>query len=128
MAMDPDYGIWKQVSTWLWTLLAIPVAGMWRRLENSATKEEIAHIIRTIDSTNTEWRETARTMFANADADRKLNNERFMLLLEKLHASENSSRDAHVALINQVHSAAIAANAASATAAALLASSHNIRS
>ena len=33
--------IWKQISGWLWAVLLLPIAGLWRKVETSVSRQEL---------------------------------------------------------------------------------------
>lgn len=83
--MPDDPGIWKQVSAWLWTLLAIPVAGLWRKVEAAVTKEELKDAVAASERNAAQMRENVAKLFENAENDRRRYDERFSKMQETLH-------------------------------------------
>ena len=78
-----DPSIWKQMTEWLWAVLLLPVGALWKKVDNSASKEEIKDIVKSIkdsmDShakddkeTRTEIRDTQKQIFQRLDQQDKL--------------------------------------------------------
>lgn len=62
MSVEADPSLWKQVSGWLWAVLAAPIAMVWRRTENSVQKDELKDIVKDIrDSIKTHVEEDKQT-------------------------------------------------------------------
>ena len=75
-ATDPEF--WKQATGWLWSVLLIPVAVLWRKVDTSASKEEVLKLERE-------------------------NRENFAMLFEKAeHAKDEISKN-HVDITQRMH-------------------------
>ena len=46
MSLDPDPGFWKDISTYLWGLLAVPIKMLWSKADNAASKADLAEAIK----------------------------------------------------------------------------------
>ena len=79
--IDPT--IWQKMTEWLWAVLLLPVGALWKKVDNSASKEEIKDIVKSIkdsmDShakddkeTRTEIRDTQKQIFQRLDQQDKL--------------------------------------------------------
>ena len=84
MSMD-DPGLWKQISGWLWAVLAVPLAALWRKADNAATKQELKDAILSMDKTNDTLRTSVVRLFENAEADRAKCNDRFTHAQGEIH-------------------------------------------
>ena len=93
--MDTDPGFWKQAAGWLWTLLAIPLGALWRKVDGAVSKEELRDAIHAAQKASDEARETMRILFANAESDRMQNNTRFAGVQDSIHRI-------HVDLLNRL--------------------------
>lgn len=82
-APDPS---WKDLTSYLWAALLIPVGMIWRKAENAVSKEEL-------ETHRKEDRENFRQLFANAEDDRKLVRDGFDRMSAEMHAMENRIRD-----------------------------------
>jgi hypothetical protein len=49
MSIENDPGFWKQIGGWMWAILALPMASMWRKVEGAASREEIKELERRMD-------------------------------------------------------------------------------
>lgn len=96
MGIDGDATFWHSISGWLWTLLGIPLAAMWRKVENSVSKEEMKDAINAMQEANRESRDNMRKLFENAESDRLQSNTRFAAMQESLHRT-------HVDLLNRLN-------------------------
>ncbi len=61
MSGAPDPEIWKQAADWLWAVLLVPVAALWKKVDNSASKEELLKLER-------ENRENFQRLFEKAES------------------------------------------------------------
>lgn len=86
---ESDPGLWKQLTSWLWALLAIPLRIVWMKADNAASKDELAAALDRMDKSNAEWRETTRVLFANAESDRRQFRESILTVTEKIHMAKN---------------------------------------
>ena len=86
MTPDPDPGIWKQVSGYLWALLLIPIGVVWRKIDGSVQREQMSEHIREDKEAHLEFRDTMRILFRNAEDDRRKAEERFAKMQEHIHA------------------------------------------
>lgn len=66
MAME-DPGLWKTLSGYLWTSFLIPLKLLWDKADNSASKADV------------------KTLFANAELDRKENRKSFEEIQKEMH-------------------------------------------
>ena len=80
-----DPGLWKQISAWLWTLLALPVASLWKKVDNAVLKEDFKEFIKASREADETLRETTKELFRNAEADRAAVNEKFNTMQETIH-------------------------------------------
>ena len=87
--MTEDPGIWAKVADWLWAVLAIPVAALWRKADGAATKEELAEATKT-------FREVTRELYHNAELDRAKCNERFLEGQKEIHKIQ-------IEVLNELH-------------------------
>lgn len=78
MTPDSDPNSLVELLKSLWALLLIPLGLLWRKVDNSASKEELTNAIK-------DNRDTVRQLFANAEADRAESSRRFSVYQEKLH-------------------------------------------
>lgn len=73
MSLEADPGFWHELVKWLWALLLLPVATLWRRTENAVQKTELAEVVVRIEKaaekhaeddnrTRSEIREAQRTI------------------------------------------------------------------
>lgn len=86
---ETDPGIWKTLSAWLWTLLAIPLRVIWNKADNAASKDELAAALDRMDKSNAEWREVTKILFANAESDRRQFRDSILIVTEKIHMAKN---------------------------------------
>lgn len=71
MTPDTDPGLLREALQYLWAALLIPLKMLWSKADNAASKEDLAAAIRASEERAKEWREVARTLFNNAEKDRK---------------------------------------------------------
>lgn len=67
MILDSDPGLWKQISSWMWAILALPIATLWRRSENSVQKDEFRAAIEDAQRDRKEIRENVIKIFDKID-------------------------------------------------------------
>lgn len=85
MTPDPDVGIWKQISGWLWALLAVPLALLWRKADNAVPREEMREHLTDDKESHADIRETMKTLFEAAEIDRRRSDERFSKMQDVIH-------------------------------------------
>ena len=71
MTVESDIGFWKDAAMWLWGLLALPIAYIWRRVTNSISRQDMRDHLNEDRKVHEEFRETMRLLFQNAEVDRK---------------------------------------------------------
>lgn len=80
-----DPALWKQISGWMWTLLAIPVAGLWRKVESAVTKAELREAMDLFEKSHDVLRDSTVKLFENAEFDRRRTDERFTKMQDTIH-------------------------------------------
>jgi hypothetical protein len=105
-----DPGIWKQISEWLWAILLFPVAGLWKKVDASASRAELREAFETAvkhsreafesadrrsseafkaaEKRDLEARESIKKLFENAENDRRGYDARFTTMQESIHQAE----------------------------------------
>lgn len=79
--IDPN--IWQKMTEWLWAVLLLPLGGLWKKVDGSASKEELKDIVKSIKvsmdehaaqdkETRTEIRDTQKQIFQRLDQQDKL--------------------------------------------------------
>ena len=63
--------LWKQISSWLWAVLAVPLAALWKKADNAATRQELKETVIGMEKANDTLRTSVVQLFANAEADRE---------------------------------------------------------
>ena len=82
-SIDPSF--WKQISAWLWALLLLPVAALWKKVDNAASKDDLKEFIKASREADEMLRETTKELFRNAEADRAAVNEKFNTMQHAIH-------------------------------------------
>ena len=93
MTPEPDLGLWKQLSGWLWGVLAIPLAMLWKKADNAVPREDMREHLREDKETHAEFRETMKTLFNNAEHDRAVAAQHHVELVSLIHEKFGQSRD-----------------------------------
>ena len=86
MNIDPDAGLMKMISGWLWTLLAVPGIFLWKKATNAASRDELSAAI-------ADMRDMGKTLFANAEADRRRMDDKFTEQTTSMHGMYRELRD-----------------------------------
>ena len=94
--MTEDPGLWKQISGYLWAVLAVPLAALWRKADGAATKEELKDAMAAMAKADEALRQSTITLFANAEADRAKCNDRFSEAQKAIHAI-------HIEILNRLN-------------------------
>ena len=86
---DPnDPGLWHTFANWLWAVLLLPIATVWRKVDGSASREELANVQK-------ENRETFKQLFEKAEESRDN-------LFKGLAAIRKEMSDMHVDLVDRI--------------------------
>lgn len=96
--VETDPGLWKDISGWLWAVLGIPLKMLWSKADNAASKTELKEAIKASEDASHEFRETLRSLFANAETDRSNAHRMHREMQDKMHST-------HVELLNKIGSA-----------------------
>ena len=88
MSAENDPGMWKELLGYVWGLLLIPVAMVWRKVDGAVQKPEF-------EKHKENVRDDFRSLFKAAEADRALVRDGFEKLTEKMH-------DNHVTLLEKI--------------------------
>lgn len=84
-----DPTLWKQISGWMWTLLAVPLRMLWLKADGAASKQELKDAVddmkESIEKASELSRENTKTLFANAEGDRRRYDDRFSQMQDTLH-------------------------------------------
>jgi hypothetical protein len=80
-----DPGLWKQISSWLWAILAIPVAALWRKVDAAASKQDLKDAMDACEAANETLRTSTVKLFENAEQDRRRFEERFSKMQDMIH-------------------------------------------
>lgn len=87
--MPDDPGVWKQISAWLWTLLAVPLRMLWLKADGAASKQELKDAIEdmkhSISESSNLSRDNTKTLFSNAESDRRHYDDRFSKMQDTIH-------------------------------------------
>lgn len=62
-----DPGLWKQAAEWLWAVLALPIATLWRKADNAVAKDDFKEYAREAKEERKEIRETMAKIFDKID-------------------------------------------------------------
>ena len=93
MTPDTDPGLWKQLSGWLWGVLAVPLAMLWRKADNAVPREEMREHLADDKETHAEFRETMKTLFTNAERDRAVAAQHHVDLVQLIHEKFGQRRE-----------------------------------
>lgn len=84
----PDPSFWETAAKWLWGIILIPLAMLWKKADNSVQKEDF-------EKHKESAREDIRDLYKNAEADRKLVRDGFDQLSKEIH-------ETHIALLTRM--------------------------
>lgn len=89
--MTPDDpGIWRELlagaMAGAMAALSGAVAWVWKRVDNSASKADLADALRALEKSTDQWRTTTALLFANAESDRLQWHKDFTAMQDKIHA------------------------------------------
>ena len=87
--------LWRDVSGWLWTLLLIPFAYLWKLITSAPTRTEWEAHLAEDRLLHVEFKATLKLLFENAERDRKLLNDALNDLRKDMH-------QIHVDLIQRI--------------------------
>ena len=118
MPLDTDPGLWKQLSGWLWAVLTVPLAMLWKKADNAASKDDLKDHLAMDAVMHREVKDTAAKLFENAEQDRRRYDERFARMQESIHRI-------HTEVMDKISAAAVAAASAAAAAAAAAAATRD---
>ena len=76
---------WRDVSGWLWTLLLVPFAYLWRLITSAPTRAEWEEHLSEDRTLHVEFKATLKLLFENAERDRKLLNDALNDLRKDMH-------------------------------------------
>lgn len=65
-----DPGIWHDVAKWLWAVLALPIATLWRKADNAVSKDEFKEYMREAREDRKEMRDTMAKIFDKIEASK----------------------------------------------------------
>lgn len=75
---SPDPSMWEEVAKYLWSVLTIPVAMLWRKADGAVQKPDF-------EKHKENVREDIRLLYQNAEADRKLVRDGFDEITKTIH-------------------------------------------
>ena len=84
MPIDTDPGIWKQISGWLWALLAIPIASIWKKADGAVQKDDLKDYLREAKEERREMRENIIKLFDKVDEVRSDVNDHALRLTQEI--------------------------------------------
>ena len=90
---DPNF--WKDAAMWLWGLLALPIAYVWKRSVGAVSKTDLREHLDEDRRVHAEFRDTMRALFQNAESDRKALHDAVTDLRKEMHGI-------HVDLIEKI--------------------------
>lgn len=79
---------WKDVASWIWGIVLIPVGILWKKADGAASKDDL-------ERHRASTREDIRALYQNAEADRKLVRDGFDQLSKEIH-------ETHIALLTRI--------------------------
>ena len=82
---EPDPTIWKEVIGACVAGVAGAVAWVWRKVDNSASKADLADALRALEKSTDQWRIVTNSLFANAESDRLQWHKDFTAMQDKIH-------------------------------------------
>ena len=80
-----DPGIWKAVSEWLWIALGLPLAHVWKKANSSIGHAELKNVADEARAERHEIKTMVKTLFANAEEDRRRHNDRFNEIIDRMN-------------------------------------------
>lgn len=88
---DPSF--WKTAAEYGWLLLGAPIAYVWKKATNSVGHNDLRQVAEEAKTERTEIKTMVRTLFANAEEDRRREDEKFNKVIDKIHAVHMDLRD-----------------------------------
>ena len=67
MSIENDPSFWKQLSEWMWTLFALPLVWIWKRIDGSVQRDDFRDFIRRFDEHVENDREIQAKIFDKID-------------------------------------------------------------
>ena len=67
MSIENDPSFWKQISEWMWTLLALPLVWIWKRIDGSVQRDDFKDFIHRFDEHVENDREIQAKIFDKID-------------------------------------------------------------
>ena len=84
--MTPDDpGIWRELLAGAMTALSGAVAWVWKKVDHSASKADLAEALKALEKSTDQWRTTTALLFANAESDRLQWHKDFTTMQDKIH-------------------------------------------
>ena len=90
-----DPGFWKQAADYLWAVLLIPVAALWRKVDTSVSRDELNIAMNVRDKATEESRRNVIKLFEAAEHDRRM-------IADKFEKTQNAIHTIHVDIINRL--------------------------
>ena len=84
MSIDTDPGFWKQISGWLWAVLAIPIASIWKKADGAVQKDDLKDYLKEAKEERKEMRENIIKLFDKVDELKTDVNEHTLRLTKEL--------------------------------------------
>ena len=78
-------GFWREAAMWLWGLLALPLAYVWKRVMGAVSKTDLREHLDEDRRVHAEFRDTMRALFQNAESDRKALHDAVTDLRKEMH-------------------------------------------
>jgi hypothetical protein len=77
--------MWKDIATWMWALLLMPVSSLWKKMESAVTKAELADVIKALNERTEVIRNNTKELFDNAEHDRRCSEKKFSEMQQTIH-------------------------------------------
>jgi len=90
---EHDPGMWKAVMDWIWIAPTALAGHVWKKVNSSASKEELKEAIGDAKEDRKQIKDMVRTLFSEAEKDRRRYDERFETVLKRMHDIHIDLRD-----------------------------------
>ena len=102
---------WQEIAKWLWAMLLLPFAWLWKRADNAVTKEDFRRHEEEDHNYYRDFSQQLKDTATAASEDRQMLRESIDRLVHEMHAM-------HVTLLGRIENTSSIAAAAAASAAA----------
>lgn len=85
MSVENDPGFWKQAADWMWAVLALPIATLWKKADGALQKDDFKSYMEEAKAERKEMRENVIKLFDKIDEIKEDVNEKTQRLTHAIY-------------------------------------------